>query len=62
MGSAASAGDAACWHADSAIVESPRGTYILVALAEDPAGGEWMTRIARTVHDAIQPQQVARRP
>lgn len=48
------------WHADSAIVESPRGTYILVALAEDPAGGEWMTRIARTVHDAMIPQQMAR--
>jgi beta-lactamase class A len=48
------------WHADSAIVESPRGTYILVALAEDPAGGEWMARIARTLHDAIIPQQMAR--
>ncbi|MEQ8664051.1 MAG: serine hydrolase [Gammaproteobacteria bacterium] len=28
------------WHADSAIVESPRGNYILVALVEDARGGE----------------------
>ena len=48
------------WHADSAIVETRRGTYILVALAEDSAGGEWMTRIARNIHDAVIPQQLAR--
>jgi beta-lactamase class A len=48
------------WHADSAIVESPRGSYILVGLAQNPAGGEWLTRIARGLHDAMYPQQMAR--
>lgn len=49
------------WHADSAIVESPRGSYILVALAEDPRGGEWLPLIARTLHDAMYPSQLARK-
>lgn len=48
------------WHADSAIVESPRGSYILVGLVENPAGGEWLARIARTLHDSMYPQQMAR--
>lgn len=48
------------FHADSAIVESPRGTYILVALAEHPAGGEWLSRLAGTLHGAMYPQQIAR--
>ncbi len=47
------------FHADSAIVESPRGNYILVALAEDTRGGDWLVRIASSVHDAMYPRQVA---
>lgn len=47
------------WHADSAIVESPRGTYILVALAENPAGGEWLSNLASVLHGAMYPQQIA---
>lgn len=47
------------WHADSAIVESPRGSYILVALAADQRGGEWLPKIARTLHDAMYPAQLA---
>ncbi|MEQ8230304.1 MAG: serine hydrolase [Gammaproteobacteria bacterium] len=49
------------WHADSAIVESPRGNYVLVALAEDPRGGDWLPNIARTLHDAMYPPQFARK-
>ena len=30
------------WHADSAIVEHAGRTYIAVALAQNPAGGEWL--------------------
>jgi len=48
------------FHADSAIVETPRGSYILVGLAEDRRGGDWLTSIARTLHGALYPQMVAR--
>jgi beta-lactamase class A len=30
------------WHADSAIVEHAGRTYIAVALAQSPKGGEWL--------------------
>ena len=33
------------WHADSAIVEHEGRTYIAVALANSPQGGEWMKRL-----------------
>jgi beta-lactamase class A len=46
------------WHADSALVEAPHGSYIIVALAEDRAGGEWLTRVARKLNDLIQPLQI----
>jgi beta-lactamase class A len=53
-------GSWAHWHADSAIVESPRGDYILVGLAENAAGSEWLTKIASGLHSALFPQQIAR--
>jgi beta-lactamase class A len=43
------------WHADSMLVETPRGRYILVALADDPHGGQWMVRLAPAVHDRLFP-------
>jgi len=49
------------WHADSALVESPRGKYIIVALADDRRAGDWLPKIARTLHDAMYPAQYARR-
>lgn len=49
------------WHSDSAIVETPRGKFILVALAEDSRGGRWLESLARTLHDAMYPRQVAQR-
>lgn len=33
------------WHADSAIVEHAGRTYIAVALAESPKGGEWLSNL-----------------
>jgi beta-lactamase class A len=33
------------WHADSAIVEHAGHTYIAVALAQNPRGGEWLKQI-----------------
>lgn len=33
------------WHADSAIVEHQGRRYIAVALAKDPRGGQWLTRL-----------------
>ena len=47
------------WHADSMLVETPRARYILVALAQDPRGGEWMVRLAPAVHDMLVPSMVA---
>ena len=47
------------WHADSAIVEDGARKYILVALAEDSAGGRWLEDIARAVHPLVAPSQVA---
>ena len=47
------------WHADSAIVEAGGYRYIIVALAEDPRGGQWMSRMAAPLHDLIVPQRLA---
>lgn len=47
------------WHADSMLVESPRRTYILVALADDPRGGDWLARLAPAIDDRIAPAAVA---
>ena len=47
------------WHADSALVETPGGTFIIVALASDPRGGDWLTRLAPAVYDAMESRQVA---
>ena len=47
------------WHADSALVEAGGRSYILVALAEDPAGGQWLARMAEPIHRLIAPTVVA---
>jgi beta-lactamase class A len=44
------------WHADSAIIEDGPSRYILVALAEDPRGGQWLEDIARAVHPVMVPK------
>lgn len=47
------------WHADSALVEAQGHRYIMVALAEDPRGGEWLAAIAPRLHDLIVPTRLA---
>ena len=47
------------WHADSAIVERDHHKYIIVALAHDPHGGQWMVNLIRPVDSLIIPTRVA---
>ena len=43
------------WHADSAIVEDGGHKFIVVALAESPRGGQWLTRMITPPHDLVVP-------
>jgi beta-lactamase class A len=43
------------FHSDSALVEGRRRRFILVGIAEDPRGGEWLERIAAPLHDLVDP-------
>jgi beta-lactamase class A len=47
------------WHADSAIVQHDGRTYIAVALAESPKGGEWLKELISEL-DGIIAQQPLR--
>lgn len=47
------------WHADSAIVESEGHKYIIVALAEDPKGGAWLSSLIKPVHQFMVPTRLA---
>jgi beta-lactamase class A len=47
------------WHADSAIVEAEGHKYIIVALAEDPDGGAWLSRLIQPVHQFMVPTRLA---
>ncbi len=46
------------WHADSVLVEAQGHKYILVGLAQDPRGGEWLTALAPKMHDLIVPTRL----
>ncbi|WP_018231531.1 serine hydrolase [Thioalkalivibrio thiocyanodenitrificans] len=46
------------WHADSAIVEHAGRTYIAVALARNPNGGEWFTNLIVELDRIIMGQPV----
>ena len=48
------------WHSDSALIEAGHHKYILVALTEDRAGGQWLSRMAEPVHHLIVPTTLAR--
>ncbi len=41
------------WHSDSMLIAAAGHKYILVALAKDQAGGEWLSRIALSMHHLI---------
>ncbi len=48
------------YHADSAIVEHNGQRYIAVALAQDPQGGKWLSKLIVAMDELIlQPQPVA---
>jgi len=47
------------WHADSAIVEANGHKYILVALAENPEGGRWLSNLIKPVHEFMVPSRLA---
>ncbi|MCP5144710.1 MAG: serine hydrolase [Gammaproteobacteria bacterium] len=47
------------FHADSALIEGDGFRYILVALAENPAGGQWLVQLPRMLHRQIAPQRLA---
>jgi len=49
------------WHADSAMIETARGKYILVGLVEDRRGSRWLVKIAGALHDAMYPPHIAKR-
>jgi beta-lactamase class A len=44
------------FHSDSALVEGRRKRYILVGIAEDPRGGEWLERLAVPLGDLVGEQ------
>jgi hypothetical protein len=44
------------FHSDSALVEGQRRRYILVGIAEDPRGGEWLERMAAPLNDRVDPE------
>jgi beta-lactamase class A len=46
------------WHADSAIVEHAGRTYIAVALAQNPKGGEWLKELICELDGIILQQPV----
>lgn len=41
------------WHGDSAIIEAGRLKYIVVGLAEDRRGGEWLSRLIKPIHELM---------
>jgi len=47
------------WHADSAIVEAEGHKYILVALAENPDGGRWLSNMIEPIHEFMVPRRLA---
>jgi beta-lactamase class A len=47
------------WHADSAIVEANGHKYILVALAENPEGGRWLSNLIKPIHEFMAPNRLA---
>lgn len=50
------------WHADSALIEAEGRKYILVALADDSRGGDWLAALAPEVHRLIVPTRLAAAP
>lgn len=41
------------FHADSALVEEGGRRYVMVAIAEDAAGGDWLVRLGQRMHQIV---------
>jgi beta-lactamase class A len=44
-----------CWHGDSALIEAGNVRCIVVGLAEDANGGQWLKRMIRPNHELMVP-------
>jgi beta-lactamase class A len=50
------------FHSDSALVEAGAHKYVMVGIAHDPKGGEWLEHLAQPLHEiVVGPTLVARR-
>ena len=49
------------FHSDSALVEAGPYKYVLVGIAHDAQGGQWLERLAAPLHDVIVGSATARR-
>ena len=47
------------WHADSALIEAQDHRYIIVALADDPEGGHWLSRLIQPIHQFMLATRLA---
>jgi beta-lactamase class A len=47
------------WHADSALVEAQDHRYIIVPLADNPDGGNWLSRLIQSIHQFMVPTRLA---
>jgi len=48
------------YHADSALVEQGRHRYVMVAIAEDRDGGDWLVRLGARMHELVTGQPAGR--
>ncbi len=49
------------YHADSALVRSKDSTYIIVGLARNKKGGEWLTQLAEPLNNLVRTQSKPKR-
>ncbi len=47
------------WHSDSALVEANGRKYIVVALAENPRGSSWLSKMIGPLHELVVPPRIA---
>ena len=47
------------WHADSALIEQDGRKYIIVALADNPKGGQWLSSLIKPIHAFMVPHKLA---
>ena len=50
------------YHADSALVRSKESTYIIVGLARNKKGGDWLTQLAEPLNNLVHDHSKANKP